>query len=246
MAAPFARKYSCKDGELPVICNIAADSLQRDLADFTAYSPKFIGDYLADFRNNTEKVYEIVIPQSEIQIQKVITERIFGTLDSLTDTINRLTGYIKFSHLDNIDFGIVDLRKAINDHDAEGGIKSLQTVLANIANFKDALVKQGLTEELIALLTNAIKSLKEDKAKQVKIINNRKSIVQNNLGLLNDLFDQLNEILTAGKILYKASDPAKLKEYTFEDLKNYVRKSSKPEGKENKDKGSDPKASNEK
>ena len=70
--------------------------------------------------------------------------------------------------------------------------------------------------------------------------------MQSNLGLLNGLFDQLNEILIAGKILYKATDPAKLQEYTFEDLKKRVRRASKPGKKVSKDKGEDPVAMDEK
>ena len=246
MATPFFRKYKCKDSDLPVICNIAADSLESDLADFSAYSPKFSQTRLIDFRTYIEKVFEIVLPQAEIQLQKVITERMNGTLDSMTDAANRLSGYIKFSHTDHTDFGITLLRKAINDGDAEGGIKSLQTVIVNIANFKEALVQQGLTEELISVFATAREALKVDKAEQTKIFNNRKRIVQNNLGLLNGLFDQLNEILIAGKILYKATDPAKLQEYTFEDLKKRVRRASKPGKKVSKDKGEDPAATDEK
>ena len=246
MATPFARKYSCKDEELPVICNIVADSLERDLADFAAYSTKFHQKFLDNFRIDIENAFELVIPQSEIQLQKVITERMNDTLDSLTDPANRLSGYIKFSHTDHTDFGLTPLRKAIKDGDAEGGIKSLQTVIANIANFKEALVQQGLTEELISVFVTARKSLKEDKSKQAKIISDRTKTVQDNLGLLNDLYDQLMEILTAGKILYKATDPAKLKDYTFENLKNRVRRATKPEKKENMKNDEEPTASDEK
>jgi len=41
MAQNHARNYNCKDEELPVICRFAAFSLKRDIADFTAFSPKF-------------------------------------------------------------------------------------------------------------------------------------------------------------------------------------------------------------
>jgi len=64
--------------------------------------------------------------------------------------------------------------------------------------------------------------------------------------LLNGLFDKLYEILTAGKILYKATDPAKLQEYTFEDLKKRVRRASKPEKKVSKVKSEDPAVSDKK
>jgi len=43
-----------------------------------------------------------------------------------------------------------------------------------------------------------------------------------------------------------ATDPAKLQEYTFEDLKKRVRRASKPGKKVSKDKDEDPSATDEK
>ncbi|MBA4408521.1 MAG: hypothetical protein Q8S54_00620 [Bacteroidota bacterium] len=53
--------------------------------------------------------------------------------------------------------------------------------------------------------------------------------MQTNQALLNELFEQLNEILSTGKTLYKKVDLAKLKGYTFNELKKRVRKTSKPD-----------------
>lgn len=52
-------------------------------------------------------------------------------------------------------------------------------------------------------------------------------IVQENTGLLNGLFEQLTEIFNVGKILFKATDPVKLKEYTFSELLKQVRRKDK-------------------
>ncbi|MDP2334981.1 MAG: hypothetical protein Q8N05_00735 [Bacteroidota bacterium] len=48
--------------------------------------------------------------------------------------------------------------------------------------------------------------------------------------MFNGLFDQLGEILAVGKILYKGTDAAKLKEYTFSELMKKVRRSTKNNG----------------
>lgn len=65
-----------------------------------------------------------------------------------------------------------------------------------------------------------------DKQKQYEILINRKTIKQNNLGLFNELYDQLCEILKIGNILYKQTDPVKTKEYTFTELMKRVSKRS--------------------
>jgi hypothetical protein len=62
-----------------------------------------------------------------------------------------------------------------------------------------------------------------------QILSNRKNIVQNNLGLFNDLYAQLTEILNIGKILYKATEAVKTQEHTFSTLLKQVRIVAKKE-----------------
>jgi hypothetical protein len=233
-----ARNYGCKDEELPSVCKFAAFSLNRDLADFTVYSPKFSKEYLAAFETRIAAASEVIEPQSETQELKIITLRFYATIDGLIDPINRLTGYITLSQVECsislADFGIKYLRKGITARDAEGVIQSLHSIIANIGKYKEALVAQGLTEELIARFADAATSVANDKQKQYEIISSRKHIVNSNLALFNGLFGQLNEILTVGKILYKATDTAKLQEYTFTELKKRVRRTAKPVAEEQK------------
>lgn len=87
---------------------------------------------------------------------------------------------------------------------------------------------RGLTEELAGSFVSAAETIAKVKQNQYEILINRKSIVQSNMALLNSLHQQLTEILAVGKILYKATNPAKLQEYTFSDLKKRVRVVSKP------------------
>jgi len=234
MAQNHARNYNCKDEELPVICRFAAFSLKRDIADFTAFSPKFTAAYAAGFESKIAAVSEVVEPKSETLELKTITGRLYGTLDGLIDPINRLSGYIALAKknltISSADFGITQLRKGINTRDAEGALKSLHTVNANIAKFNDILSAQGLTEGLSNAFVAASASIAADKQMQYEIVSNRKTIVQNNIALFNTLFDQLSEICTVGKVLYKTTNALKLQEYTFNELKKRVRRTMTPDG----------------
>ena len=227
MTKNLARDYSCKDEELTVICKFAAFSLKRDVAAFAAFSPKFNEAYVTRFETNIASATEMVNPNSETLQLKTITKRLYATLDGLIDPINRMTGYLKLAHA-NIhvtaaDFGLVKLRKDITSKDAEGAINNLRTVITNSATYKAMLAVQGFTDEQNAMLVSAATLIADDNQKQYEILSNRKTIVQSNLALFNSLFEQLNEILTVGKILYKATDAVKLQEYTFNDLKKKVR-----------------------
>ena len=225
------RIFNCKDEELPVVSKAVAFALKRDIADFTAYSPKFTDAYVTDYENKITVVTDLLEPQSETLAKKIITERYSNTMNNLIDPINRVTGYLNLAkatlNITPASFGLAALRKSIVNHDVEGVIANLHIVLANIQTYKAPLAEQGLTDELINVLTTAFNSLAEDKQKQIEIISNRRSIVQNNVSLLNELYLQTSEILSVGKILYKATDPAKLSDYTFSELLKKVRQVAK-------------------
>jgi len=225
------RNFNCKDEELPVVSKAVAFGLKRDLVDFTAFSPKFTPDYVTNFETKIITVSDLLEPQSETLAKKIITERYSNTMNTLIDSINRVTGYLNLAkanlNITPASFGFAALRKSIVNHDVEGVIANLHIVLANIQTYKASLAEQGLTDELIDSLTAAFNSLAADKQQQIEITSNRRSIVQNNVSLLNELYNQIGEILSVGKILYKATDPAKLADYTFAELLKKVRQIAK-------------------
>jgi len=226
------RSFGCKNEELPVVCGFGAISLARDLGDFTAYSPRFDASYLATFKARIDAVAELVLPQSESVEHKVITERMYQMLDGLVAPINYLSGYLQLAGkevpISAADFGLVQLRKSARSRDVESVLTLLHTVDGNISKYKNVLIGNGLSDELIAKFTDAAKVLAEAKNERFSLVSNRSALVQNNLGLLNELYDQLTEICRIGKILYKQTDNAKLKDYTIAKMMNQVRGSAKP------------------
>jgi len=231
MVTNVLRNHNCKDEELPVICNFAVFSINRDLADFTAYSPMFNQEYVTGFEAKTKDVAELVAPKSETVEKKKITDRLYKTMDGLIGPVNYLKGYVEMAeetlNVSPIDFGLTPLRNGIKGKDAEKVLKNLQLVISNTDKYKEPLVAKGLSDPLISKFGDAKSSIAADKQKQYEITSKRKGIVQDNVGLLNDLYDQLSEILRIGKILYQHTDPAKLKDYTFTELMKQVRKTVK-------------------
>jgi len=227
------RNYSCKDEELTVVCGFTLLSLKRDLADFTAYSPQFDGVYVTNYETRIDAVQELVQPKSETIELKVITERIYATLDALIAPVNHLDGYVtlagKTVPLSAADFGLKHLRKSLRARDVENVITLLKTVEGNIARYKAGLMAKGLTDELVAKFADARTSLADDKNKKYELTSARMALVLNNLVLLNGLYEQLTEICAIGKVLYKQTDRAKLNDYTFSYLMKQVRRVEKPE-----------------
>lgn len=162
---------------------------------------------------------------------KKITDRIFTNMNLLLNDVNHLGGYVEMGNgsinLSAADFGLSDLRKGINVRDPEKVIDRLKDVNQKVVKYKAPLAEQGFTDALQEKLTTTYTTLKSDRELQYSIHSNRKELVQNNIGLLNDLYGQLNEILMIGKILYQRTNPVKGKEYTFSELKKGVRRSTK-------------------
>ena len=173
----------------------------------------------------------MIKPKSETVALKAITDRIHQTIDALLAPINRLNGYIELAEetiqISPADFGLADLRKGITSKDAEHVVKTLHTVNLNIARYKEALAAQGMRDWLVEKFASAAVTVADSKQKQYEISTNRKNLVQNNVSSFNELYKQFNEILRVGKILYRGSDAAKLKDYTFTDLKKGVRRTAK-------------------
>ena len=231
MKAITNRIFNCKDEELTVVATLVASNLERDLSDFSAFSPKFNAAYLTAFDVTIAQVSDLIEPQSETLAKKLLTERYSQTIRGLIIPLNRLTGYINLSKKDlNITptaFGTTALRKSIDANDPEGVTANFHVVLSNIRTYNAALAEQGMIDELSTGLTQACESVAADRLQQMQITSRRRGIVQNNVSLMNGLYEQISEVLSVGKALYKGIDPAKLVDYTFIDLVKNVRQSVK-------------------
>jgi len=232
------RTYSCKDEELPVICNYVAYSFGRDLPDFEAFSSNFSDVYFTGFESKIKLVDELINPRLATVELKGITKELYDAMDSLITPINHVAGYMKLAkseiRITEKDFGLTLLRQKAKSRDAEGVLQNIKIVNANLGKHKEVLSKHGLTDELIYHFSTVAETVATNNQKQYEILSQRRVIVQNNLKVFNELAAQFNEICNVGKILYKGKDTLKLKEYTFTELKKRVRNVSKNKV-ENKD-----------
>jgi hypothetical protein len=228
METSEVRSYKCKDEELPVICRNALYCYKRDLPDFTAFSPIFNGDHVNKFEEKINVVDELVLPQMETIELKKITRRLYETMDSLLDPITRIRGYLLLAK-DTVgvsakDFGLALLGRKISDRDAEGTRKDLLLVISLLEKYREPLIEVGFSDTTIEQFNDAVSSITDDNRLQFDIISKRKEIVRTNLSILNDLYAQLKDILNAGKLLYKKTNPVKYREYTFSALRKSVRR----------------------
>ena len=227
MSTLYIRNYKCKDEELPIICRYAKSFLLRDLLDFESFSPLFNQGYVDEFDRKIVIVSELVSPKIEIDESKKITKRLYQTMDNLLDPIDKVRTYLNLAKdtidLSAKDFGLTQLARKIRAKDAEGVRQNLLVVDSFLKKYREPLVIVGLKDAIIEQFEASIPLITEDNQLQFDIVSKRKIIVQNNRKLLNDLYEQLIVILKTGRSLYKNTDPAKSKEYTFNSLLKSVR-----------------------
>lgn len=227
MGTNVSRNYKGKDEELSVMAGYVEYSFARDQADFMNFSPKFSNDYLLAYQAKTNAVRELIFSATETAKLKEATSLLYGILDSTNSKLDLIAAYLamagKAIPLGVKAFGITAFREKQKSRDAEGAIKALRVINENITQYKTLIQEQGLGDELILELKEAESSLYDANQQQYQIVSRRKELVQNNMGLLNDLYNSMLEICKVGKALYKSSNPQKLQEYTFSELLKRVR-----------------------
>lgn len=231
MTQTNSRAYSCKNEELPVLGRYLLFSFSRDLNDFNKFSPLFGDEYVKLLEQRIAKADDVVEPKTEIAQQKVLNEKITTNINSLRDPLNRFEAYVNLSLAElpttTDGFGIVELRKGIKAHDAEKIIKSLHTICTTAATHFDVLNRYGLKQDMIQVFNTTANNLSNDVQTLYEMTVHRRNLIQNNQSVFNDLFEQMNEIMNIGKVLYKSSNPTKLKEYTFSELTKRAGSSSR-------------------
>jgi hypothetical protein len=146
----------------------------------------------------------------------------------LLDPIARIRGYLLLAkdtvRVSAKDFGLALLSRKISDRDAEGTRQNLLLVIALLEKYREPLIEVGFSDTTIEQFNDAVSSITDDNRLQFDIVSKRKEIVQTNLSILNDLHANLMEILSAGRLLYKKSNPLKYREYTFSVLKKNIKR----------------------
>lgn len=217
--------FNCKNEELPVIGRFVLSNLKIDLPAFTAFSPEINQEYVAEFEAHTVRAENLVSTKSKMTEVKASTMRLYSTMESITDPLNRLAGYINMAKLPITltAFGITGARRKITSKDAEGLMHQLQAVSTNIEKNKEILLKKGLTEEAAKFFIDVRTQIAADNLLQYEVVENRKQLVQQNKQVLNELYKKIAEVCNIGKILFKNVDAVKLKQYTFSQLIKRVR-----------------------
>lgn len=220
------KKFNCKMQDIPIIAGFLLSSMERDKADFISFSPMYADPFMANLRDKQNECYEIVKSADVLKHQKMVKTQIDTSVAQLRVLLNKNEGYLKLAEkeldikLD--DFGIKAIRNAMTKSDLEKTISEGRSLVINLKRNATILNAKGLKQEGIDEVATAITELNTLNEKHNTLKNDRSRAASDNNAMLNETWDVINMITSAGRALYRGSDAIKLKEYTMSNLQKRV------------------------
>jgi hypothetical protein len=221
-----SKKFNCKMQDIPVIMGFALASMERDKPDFINYSPMFADPFMADVRIKQTECYEIVTAADVLNKQKMVKAQLDTSVGQLRVQLNKNEGYLKLAEkeldIKMEDFGIKGTRTALSKGDMEKTIAGGHTLVSNMKRNAAVLATKGLKQAGIDEMATLITEIDTLNEKHNTLKNDRSRAAGDNSAKLNEMWDLIGVIASAGRAMYKGVDPIKLKEYTISNLQKRV------------------------
>ena len=222
--------FSFKIEELSPVATWCNSLLKQYQADFKDYSTDFADPYPADVEAKIEAVNELISTKLFIGELSTATQKLYNNMDESRPLILQLEGYIKRTEKNLTtpakSFDLKLLRKCISSKDAEGFNMSLKLLLqlvnANISVLQDKGMKPALVTKLTDILTKNYTLSQEQNSKML----DKEKAVKENADILNDLWKDCQNIMDAGKRIYKYSNPDMLKNFTLTHIRKTMNHSN--------------------
>ena len=209
---------SCKLEDIPTIGEFVLDQATIDLLELTEAASNINQQFLEGLRAQSIVVRKLVKPFEMTSELKKITSDLYGTIDSLKPTLNKLE--IKIDQVvgqlsgTKADFGLVKLRKMIRKKNAEGVSSCIEVLLRQVDTNKDLLGTVGFKEEMRMEIEKTNQAIIIKNQAQNKKINERGELTQNNQVIIIAYWKGIKTLMKAGRLLY-SDNKAKKKEYTY-------------------------------
>jgi hypothetical protein len=192
--------------------------MKSNLGDFTAFSPEFTVPYTVAVEDKIKDVDTLVSTKLFIGEIVKITQKLHENMMNTRPALLQVEGYvIRAKNQLSVpvkSFGFSGVRKSITNLDAEGFCSKLTILLQMVKVNKAVLEAKGLKPETINLLNDTIitnnKIIKEHND---KIIAKEKAVAENKT-VLYSLWKECQNIMDAGKRIYKYSKPEMVKNFT--------------------------------
>ncbi len=226
----MTKNFSCKIEELPSVAEWCNSLLKNNLDDFKDYSPDFNSQYVNSVGEKITIVSDLVSTKLYLGDVSVITRKLYDNMDAARPWLLKLEGYIKRAESTLItpakNFDIKLVRANIRSRDAEGFSKNLTSLLQICDKNASILEAKGMKPELIAKLKDILLNNSKFAKEQNDSILLKEKAVNDNMKTLNDLWKDCQNIMDAGKRIYKYNKPEMIKNFTMTHIKKLINHTS--------------------
>lgn len=226
------RLYQCRIDEVGPLAQMVRSSFVADGKDFRKASPDFAApNFLKTFDERYDAL-ELLVPTAVRRMSDAdVTRTMNKVAKNLRDPLNWLELRVNRAAkkadpkltVAPTDFGISAVRTKITLREMEGLDGKLKNLLQLIADNADALAAQGHTADDTKVFSDARKLLSGYNVTQNDNLNAQLVLTVENITAANAMWEMIDEILEAGRLMYKETQPRKAVAYTLARLKKRMR-----------------------
>ena len=211
-----------KNEEVLHVAGFVLDSYKRDINEFKAFSGQFNEAFTANFETKVTGLKDMMEPLALTNALTATTKSLYALFTHAADVINRLEGFIAFGAKNLVsnpgDFNLHNVRKHIHRRHVEGFTLSISVTLDTIAKNQAPLEGGGMPKTFAKEIIELRDKITAVNLEQKQKLDERRDLVVKNQTQIEELMGIVSFVNTFGKIIYKRSNPDKIKDYTINNL----------------------------
>ena len=209
------------------ISRFVIDTFEADKADFVGKFTKYKDPFLANTKTLITTCEGIVASSFYVTQLKTMTRLINVTAISIRGDLNDIELMaINAGNKLNMNWkemGFKEVRKCISNTDMEGLQERVKILNKNIETNLAVLAAEGDVNMLWTNMKNKVMQVKTMNEEQNKMMAAKAKAIKENNDKFEEMWDITTNLMRAGKVIYKASNPTRAKEYTLTTLIKRVR-----------------------
>ena len=219
--------YYFRHEELPVVGGFVKESVSRDMVKFTNFSEIYNADYLIGFQGSIDNAMNVIGQNDKKKLLKNLTTRLYNRIKNSRNLVGKIEFFVKRAKgqldIQYLDFGFKALRAAISSKNVEGITVHMQALLNNVVRNHDVLLGVGYKTALSDSFETLMATIRSENQQQNILIGEKEAQTIERNKLLSNLWVYISEVCEAGKLIFRDSEPEKIKDYTYSELKKRVR-----------------------
>jgi len=232
-----SRNFTIRIEELTPFASWLNELLKKNQVEFEDYSTDFNNGYATVVDNKITAVSKLIATSLFIGELSNATNKLYANLEAARPFFLKLEGLVDRADgqltvpVKKFDFS--GLRKCLNGRDDKGFSKRLNTLLQLTDANKEVLQAKGMKPELVSSLSDILTNTQQYSKEQNEKMLAKEDAVSENVHQLNDLWADCQNIMDAGKRIYKYKQPEMVKNFT----RSHILKTMRHDGGKGKDKG---------